>query len=154
IEDFAGRSDAQLQERLAELARRPFNLESGPLFRVHLLSRSRSEHIVLLVFHHIIADFWSTAVFLDELGSAYVAERSGRGRDLPPPRTCYADFARWQHELVAGPLGQRHWTYWSQQLAGPLPVLDLPTDFARPAVPSFRGAVRYFDLPPALTRAV
>ena len=154
IEDVAGQDNAALQGRLAELASRPFDLERGPLFRVHVLSRSRSEHVFLLVFHHIIADFWSTAVFLDDLKSAYEAERAEPGADRPRPRSRYGDFARWQQEMVGREEGQRHWDYWRQQLAGPLPVLELPTDSARPAVPSYRGAVRHFYLEPELTRSV
>ena len=107
IEDVAGQTDAELDQKLVELARRPFDLETGPLFRVHLLSRGASEHIVLLVVHHIIADFWSTAVLVDDLGKAYAEERSGRVSELPAaadPR--YADFARWQHGMVAGEEGR------------------------------------------------
>src|SRR5207302_8619472 len=118
IEDVDGRDDAELGDRLAELARRTFDLERGPLFRVHLLSRSASEHIVLLVFHHIIADFWSAAVFLDDVMTAYTAECSGRGGALPPPRSRYADFARWQHAMLASEEGERHWSHWRRQLAG------------------------------------
>ena len=97
IEDVAGCNDAALRERLAELARSPFDLERGPLFRVHLLSRSASEHVFLLVFHHIIADFWSTAVFLDDFKTAYTALCVGQSGELPyagvelPPSS-----ARWQ----------------------------------------------------------
>src|SRR4029453_6403679 len=127
---------------------------TGPWFRVHRLSRSRSEHVFLLVFHHIIADFWSTAVFLDDLKTAYAAEGAESGANRPPPRSRYADFARWQKEMVGREEGQRHWDYWREQLAGPLPVPDLPTDFARPAVPSYRGAVRHFYLDPAPTRSI
>ncbi|HZW29207.1 MAG TPA: amino acid adenylation domain-containing protein, partial [Isosphaeraceae bacterium] len=154
IEDVAGLDEAAIQGRLAERAGRPFDLERGPLFRVHILSRSRSEHVFLLVFHHVIADFWSTAVFLDDLRAAYAAERAEPGADRPPPRLRYADFARWQLEMAGRDEGQRHWEYWRRQLAGPLPVLELPTDFARPPVPSYRGAVRHFSLEPALTRSV
>ena len=154
IEDVAGCDDAALRERLAELARRPFDLESGPLFRVHLLSRSASQHVFLLVFHHIIADFWSAAVFLDDFKAAYTAECAGHGGELPPPASSYAKFARWQHEMVIGEVGERHWQYWCDQLARPLPVLDLPTDFARPAIQSFKGAVKHYYLDPTLTRAI
>ncbi len=154
IEDVSGCDDGQLQQRLAELARRPFDLESGPLFRVHILSRSASEHVFLLVFHHIISDFWSTAVFLDEFKTAYTAECEGRGRELPSLASSYAKFARWQHEMVAGLEGDRHWEYWRGQLARPLAVLDLPTDFARPAIQSYQGAVKHFYLDPILTRAI
>jgi amino acid adenylation domain-containing protein len=154
VEDVAGSTDAELAARLAELAHRPFDLERGPLFRIHLLCRSAIEHVFLLIFHHSIADFWSTGVFLGDLATAYADQRGGRGVDLLPTRARYADFARWQRLMAAGPEGDEHWTYWQKQLAGPLPVLELPTDFSRPPVPSFRGSVRHFDLDPALTRSI
>ena len=133
----------RLRTRLTELARRPFDLEHGPLFRVHLLRRSASDHVVLLVFHHIIADFLSAAVFLDDLGRAYAEERAGRPGTWPPPPSRHADFVRWQDEMLAGEEGERLWTYWRRQLAGPLPVLELPTDRPRPAVRSDRGRTRH-----------
>ena len=154
IEDVSDHGDAELQKKLTELAGRPFDLEKGPLFRVHVLSRSTTEHVFLLVFHHIIADFWSTAVFLDDFKTAYTAELAGRGITLPAPRSCYADFARWQHKMLASDEGERHWAYWRDQLAGTLPVLDLPTDFTRPPVQSYRGGVRHFYLEPTLTEAI
>ena len=154
IEDVAGLSDREIKQKLAELADRPFDLERGPLFRLHLLSRSASEHVVLLVVHHIIADFWSTAVLVDDLGKAYADELAGRACDLSLPRARYADFTRWQHTMVAGEEGERHWDYWRRQLSGPLPVLELPTDFARPAVRSYAGATKHFYLDSALTRGI
>jgi amino acid adenylation domain-containing protein len=154
IEDATGRGEGEIEQQLAELARRPFDLERGPLLRLHLLSRAATEHIVLLVIHHIISDFWSTAVLVDELGQAYADERAGRDGDAPLPRSRYADFVRWQHAMVAGEEGERHWAYWRQQLSGPLPVLDLPTDHDRPPFRSFQGSTRYYHLDPALTRAI
>ena len=90
--------------------------------------------------HHIIADFWSAGVLVDDVGKAYAQERAGGGGDPPSPRASYADFVRWQHGMVTSEEGQRHWAYWQQQLAGPLPVLALPTDFPRPPVQSYRGS--------------
>jgi amino acid adenylation domain-containing protein len=152
--DLAGRSFDEINPKLAELARRPFDLESGPLFRLHLLSQSAEEHIILLVVHHIIADFWSTAILVDELGKAYVDERAGLAGVVSPPRSRYADFVHWQDGIVAGAEGERHWDYWRQQLAGPLPVLEFPTDYERPLVRSFQGATRHYELDPALTRRI
>ena len=114
----------------------------------------RREHVFLLVFHHIIADFWSTAVFLDDFKTAYTAELVGHGTTVPSFRNTYADFVRWQHAMLASDDGEQHWSYWRDQLAGTLPVLDLPADFARPSVQSYRGGVRHFYLEPALTRAI
>ena len=154
VEGVAGHSDAELNHKLRELARRPFDLEKGPLFRLHVLSRSAREHIVLLVVHHIIADFWSTAVLVDELGNAYAQELAGGSARLQEPRSTYAEFARWQRSMVPGEEGQRHWAYWQHQLTGPLPVLELPTDFVRPAIQSYQGALEHFELDATLTRAV
>src|SRR5262249_24741360 len=126
----------------------------GPLFRIHLLSRSASEHIVLLVVHHIIADFWSTAVLVDDLGRAYAEELEGRATGCSAPRTQYVDFTRWQHAMVAGVDGQQHWNYWRQKLSEPLPVLDLPSDFTRPIVRSYQGATKHFYLDAELTQGI
>ena len=42
--------------------------------------------------------------------------------------------------------------YWKRQLAGAPELLELPTDYARPAVPSGRGGMVPFALPAALTQ--
>ncbi len=154
IEDVSDHGNTEFQKKLTELSGRPFDMEKGPLFRVHVLCRSTTEHVFLLVFHHIIADFWSTAIFLDDFKTAYTAELEGRGITLPSPRTSYADFARWQHTMLASDEGEQHWAYWRDKLAGTLPVLDLPIDFTRPPVQNYRGALRHFYLEPALTRAI
>ena len=74
---------------------------------------------------------------------------------MPDLTIQYADYAQWQHELSAAghdtPLA-----YWRENLAAPLPVLDLPTDFPRR---SFRGraaagAVRQRVLPDPLTASL
>ncbi len=71
---------------------------------------------------------------------------------LPPLDLHYTDFVRWQTEMLAGPAGERLWDYWKKQLAGALPVLDLPTDRPRPPVQMFRGAHHDFTLNEELAR--
>src|SRR5262249_22774298 len=58
-EDARHWSEASLEERLSEESERPFDLESGPLLRIDLFTRSSDEHILQLAAHHIIVDFWS-----------------------------------------------------------------------------------------------
>ena len=48
--------------------------------------------------------------------------------------------------MLAGPQGERLWSYWRKQLAGPLPVLNLPTDRPRPPIQTYRGASHDFTL--------
>ncbi len=154
IEDVSAADPGAISARLTELVRRPFDLQEGPLFRVHLLSRSSVEHIILLVFHHIIGDFLSSAVFIDDLGRAYSEERAGRREAWPPLPTRFSDFVRWQDQMLAGEEGERLWAYWRRRLEEPLPVLELPTDRPRPAIRSDRGRTHLDALDPRSTRAL
>src|SRR5262249_46939083 len=65
--DAADWSNSNLQEHLVEKAHTVFDLKHGPLLRAHLCKRSDSEYVLLLVTHHIIVDFWSLELLLDEL---------------------------------------------------------------------------------------
>jgi len=136
----------ELQARLVEETQRRFDLERGPVMRVSLFTRSAQEHILVLIIHHIVVDFWSLAVILNELGVLYPAEKDGRPASLPLLDVQYTDFVRWQTTMLASPAGERLWDYWKKHLAGPLPVLNLPTDRPRPPIQMFRGAQHDFTL--------
>ncbi|MEZ0364410.1 amino acid adenylation domain-containing protein [Mycobacterium sp. pUA109] len=124
---------------------RPFNLETGPVFRLTLLRRAPRDHVLVLAVHHIAVDFWSIDVLLDELGKLYAAEH---GAPAPPPcPDSYVDYVDRQQQLLSGPDGERLWRYWRDQLAGDPPNLGLATDRPRPATQSYRGAVHRFTLP-------
>ncbi|QSQ18810.1 amino acid adenylation domain-containing protein [Pyxidicoccus parkwayensis] len=152
--DAKGWDDAALRERLSEEARRPFDLEAGPLLRVRLYSRAADDHALLLAMHHIITDFGSLAVMAEELEALYPALRAGKAVTLPKPARTYADFARWQTELLASPRGHALERYWREQLAGPPPVLDLPTDRPRPPVQTYAGRVHTERLDAQLTASL
>ncbi|NOT56265.1 MAG: hypothetical protein HOP18_16815 [Deltaproteobacteria bacterium] len=139
-------SEDELKTRLIQEVQRPFDLEHGPVLRVKLFTRSAREHILLLVVHHIVIDFWSLAVLLNELSVLYPAEKAGVPATLPPLDVQYTDYVRWQSDMLASPEGERLWAYWRTRLAGPLPVLNLPTDRPRPPMPTYRGATYAFTL--------
>ncbi|HEU4321538.1 MAG TPA: MupA/Atu3671 family FMN-dependent luciferase-like monooxygenase [Roseiflexaceae bacterium] len=151
-EDAAGWDDAQLRAAIEAEAGRPFDLTGEPLLRATVWTRSAEQHVLLLVIHHLLADFWSIAVMLKELGELYGAARDGRAPTLPPPRTTYSAAAQQQAALLAGPAGDRLWGYWQDQLVGELPILDLPTDFPRPAIQRYDGAACTIALDQQLTR--
>jgi hypothetical protein len=61
----------------------PFDLVSGPLWRAKLLAVP-SEHILVLIFHHIVCDGWSIGVLMRELVAGYEAFLRGNlGFELP-----------------------------------------------------------------------
>jgi len=84
----------------------------------------------------------------------YQAETAGVRADLAPLVWQYADFVHWQREMLAGPEGDRLLAYWREQLAGELPILDLPLDRPRPLVQTYRGATEEFTIGPELTAAI
>jgi amino acid adenylation domain-containing protein/FkbM family methyltransferase len=140
-------SDVSLRDRLAEEATCAFDLEKGPLFKVKLFSRASDDHVLLLVVHHIVADMWSLALLLHEVGVLYSAEKNARPPALEPLTYQYTDYVRWESEMLAGAEGERLKSYWQKQLADAQTVLDLPSDRPRSKMQSFRGdSVRFsFD---------
>ncbi|HEX8559980.1 MAG TPA: amino acid adenylation domain-containing protein [Pyrinomonadaceae bacterium] len=139
---------------LAEEARRPFRLDEGSLLRVRLLLREGVGHVLLMVAHHIVVDFWSLAIMLQEVGLLYEAERRGAPADLAPPRASYADYVRRQAQLLEGAEGERLWQYWQRRLGTPPPALNLPHDRPRPPVQTYLGASHAFRLDEELTRGL
>ncbi len=142
VVDATGWTDAVLAARLAEEARRPFDLAAAPPFRTTLFSRAGLDHHIVLSAHHIVGDFWSIALLMDELGSIYPASSTqGQPQDRGPELR-YTDYVRWQQDHLAGPEGDRLRAYWAGVLTAPLPVLDIATDRPRPPVRTQRGGTR------------
>jgi amino acid adenylation domain-containing protein len=134
--------------------REPFDLEKGPLMRVHLFSFSDTEHILLFILHHIIFDGTALAILLNEVNRFYEAELRGIPLSLPPLKTSYADFVDWQTNMLLSEEGRKHEIYWHQKLSGELPVLNLPLDRPRPRVQTYKGEVHTTEIPPHLANQI
>jgi amino acid adenylation domain-containing protein len=137
-----------------EAARRPFDLEAGPLLRATLLRRAAEDWVLVLAVHHIVADGWSLPLLARELGTLYDALLAGTPPALPEPPIQYADFALWQRQRLQGQTLDELLGWWREQLSGCPTLLDLPTDRARPPVQSVRGARRRRPLAAGLAGAV
>ena len=123
----------------AELAS-PVDLARGPVLRARLLRDVSTagpgrdtEHVLVLVCHHIATDGWSNGVIAAELAAAYA------GTDLPPPRLQYADHAAAEAHRHTGEAVEAGLAHWQRTLAGVAPAAPMP-DRPRPAVRDARGA--------------
>ncbi|WP_170301571.1 non-ribosomal peptide synthase/polyketide synthase [Saccharopolyspora hirsuta] len=135
----------QLDAALADAASSPFDLAAQPPVRAWLFSTGPTEHVLLVLTHHIAADGWSIPVLAEDLGTAYTARCAGTAPDWAPLPVQYADYAVWQRDGLGdeadprSPLG-RQLAHWRTALAGLPEELPLPTDRPRPAAPDHRGA--------------
>jgi amino acid adenylation domain-containing protein len=152
VVDASAWSDEALRERVEEEAHRPFDLEHGPLVRMHLFARAPEDHVYLVTAHHIVGDFWSLVLLMEEMQALYPALRDGRPLSLSPARCTYRDFVRWQADMLAGAEGERLRSYWERQLAGVPAALDLPTDRPRPSRFTHHGLAVPCELGADLTR--
>lgn len=119
-------------------ARKPFNLDKLPLFRVALYSLGPSDHLLGIVIHHIIADGVSMQVLLDDLVELYNVGGGADSAGMSVLRPEYRHYASRQAARIwddADP----HLSYWRRQFTPLPPYLDLPTDWDRPPIQSYRG---------------
>jgi amino acid adenylation domain-containing protein/non-ribosomal peptide synthase protein (TIGR01720 family) len=136
----AAEQDAAVRRQADAHAGRPFDLSHDPLLRLTLLHLGVDTHVLLFTLHHLIADGWSLGVLVRDLNALYGAACAGQTADLPPLPIDYADYAAWQRGWLQGTVREQQLAYWREQLAGAPSLLNLPTDYPRPAVKTYRGA--------------
>jgi amino acid adenylation domain-containing protein len=138
-------------ERLGSIeARRAFHLATGPMIRAELVRFSAESHILHITLHHSLFDGMSMTVLTSELAVIYQAYFDGKPCPLEPLQIQYGDFSVWQKEFLEGPEMKRQLAYWKKRLDG-MTELDLPTDFPRPPVKTWKGEIISTLLPKDLT---
>lgn len=143
----------QVKIRCQQAAQTPFDLTRAPLLRVLLLHLRANEYVLLFTMHHIISDYTSMRLFVHELTTIYASLTKNQTAHLPQLPIQYVDYACWQHEWLKREASAQL-AYWQAQLAHYPPELQLPTDYPRPAVQTFRGARQSFTLSPTLANAL
>ncbi|NIM15011.1 MAG: amino acid adenylation domain-containing protein [Candidatus Aminicenantes bacterium] len=116
-----------------------FDLEKGPLVRLKLLYLEEYRYVLLFTMHHIIFDGWSRGVFVREIILLYNVYLEGKENPLPPLEIQYMDYSAWHNKLLKEGKLEDHQQYWWKRFKGDIPVLELPTDYPRPAVKTYNG---------------
>ncbi|MFJ7984250.1 AMP-binding protein [Streptomyces sp. NPDC096351] len=88
-------TDAEVDALLLAERDRLTDLGRDPMTRLLVVSRSATDHVVLVAVHHMVSDGWSIGVLLSDLGVCYSALR--RGRPAPPARVGpgYGELVDW-----------------------------------------------------------
>ncbi|MFI7503314.1 condensation domain-containing protein [Streptomyces sp. NPDC049687] len=124
VTEVPGADEAALLRAVTASARRPFDLERGPLWRAALIRAAPDDHVLVVTFHHLISDGWTLGLFLREFLAAYGALSAGRTPALPPLPASYADAVR----AVRTPAARRAESlrHWKEVLAGAPTAIALP----------------------------
>ena len=150
IEHATARGQDALEETVRAFALRPFDLKGAPPLRVQLVACGDNRHVLALCAHHIAADGWSMRVVVRDLAACYAAYSRGRQPAPPPPGPDYLDYAAWHRRWIDGGAANARISYWKERLAGHPGVMELATDFPRPAKPSSNGGAIHRSVPPPL----
>ncbi len=135
-----GSADAGQTDTLIRSFIRPFDVTQAPLIRAGLIETGVEAFTLIIDMHHIISDGVSVSILIKELARLY------QGESLPAAQIQYKDFAVWQNNHLQSDQLQRHRAFWLDTLAGELPVLNMPADYARPSVQSFEGDSLSFEI--------
>src|SRR5262245_12731193 len=133
---------------------RPFDLAGGSLLRTVLIRERGEERLVLQTMHHIVSDGWSMGVLNGEVRSLYGDYSEGRPSPLEELPVQYAAYAQWQRQWLEGERLAGQLFYWKEKLAGAPQVLELPTDYPRPPMKTYRGAREQLRLSGELSRSL
>ncbi|MCB0747244.1 MAG: amino acid adenylation domain-containing protein, partial [Ignavibacteriae bacterium] len=129
-----------------KLILQPFDLQNGPLLRIHIAKISETEFIFFLNMHHIISDGWSMGIFFNELIQKYNELENGTFANLPELKYQYSDYSFWQRQRISGKLLEEQLNFWKEKLSGIPTLLNLPLDHPRPPVQTYNGKTIQFNI--------
>ncbi|MFD6895956.1 non-ribosomal peptide synthase/polyketide synthase, partial [Rhodococcus sp. NPDC060086] len=138
-------------EEITALVSAGFDVTSSVPVRVQLLELSDTEHVLVLVLHHIAADGFSMGPLTRDVVTAYASRAAGSVPAWEPLPVQYADYSLWQREVLGSEddpdsVISSQVAFWRDALAGIPEQLDLPSDRPRPSVESYRGAAQQFTI--------
>lgn len=152
--DVANQTDEAVEARIRALTALPFVLSLAPLLRVNVLTVNEHRRVLSVCVHHIVSDDWSASILLRELFGYYNQLLVGQQPTLNPLPIQYKDYTAWQQQQLTTDRMGAHRQFWQAQLAGELPVLNLPADAARPAVKGYAGASTTLTIDAPLTESI
>lgn len=153
--DLRRSTEPERIRRLRELgtaeAARPFDLRTERTTRAHLVSLAANETVVIVNFHHIAFDGWSSPVFFKDLDTEYRTLLASTP-DRRTPTYRYVDFAMWQRRQVERGVHSTQLDYWRQRLATPPEPLPWPEAGRDRQAPWWGGDMAWLALPQSLVK--
>ncbi|MET3917014.1 acyl carrier protein [Variovorax sp. OAS795] len=147
----ADQREAELMERVQEMADEPFDIHRAPMAHMALYQLAEKDHAFIFVPHHLVWDGWSFDLLQRELSAIYEAAERGRPHSLPAIATTHGDYAEWLEQWMEEPACKQQLEFWRQRFSSaPLPRLP-NTDMPRRAGKSGQGGAHWINVTPTMT---
>lgn len=130
-----------------------FDLEKGPLVKLHLVKLADELHLLVIYGHHIVFDGWSSSILLHEIGETYSAFVNRDDLCLPSSMP----FGRFTEEEKTATDSTRYTDdieYWKSSYSDRVPQHSLPLDFKRGKKRSFEGETLHYEFDHSVLEAV
>ena len=134
-------------DEIAKKFVKPFDLSKAPLLRATFIEKN-NQNLLLVDMHHIISDGLSLSILDDELCKLY------NGEELEPLKLKYIDYAEWENKNIKESKFENSKKFWLEEFKNNIPILDLPTDFSRPAAQDFDGDKIHLKISKELTNKI
>jgi amino acid adenylation domain-containing protein len=144
-ERSAEEQQAFIDDQNQQNAITPFDLITGPLFKVSLIKLAGDKHLLTFIAHHIVCDGWSIGIMMQDLGKLYNAYSVGERPQLPPA-PLFSDYAAEQLAFEQTTEYKNTEAYWLAQFKGSTHTLNIPVDLPRPAIRTYKSDRNDFTL--------
>lgn len=134
----AEQQDGYIKAHNKQYVLTPFDLINGPLFKTSLFKLSDNEHYLTFVVHHIVCDGWSIGIMMQDMSKLYSAYAKGEFINLPKA-PLFSDYATAETALEKSSEYKEIERYWLEQFDGSEHTLNIPVDFPRPAMRTYKS---------------
>lgn len=148
VEPMGAISESRLRQNIELQLHWPFRLNEEVPLRWVLFTCEGRPDVLVIIQHHISVDLWSLMILMNDLMQAYGALQRGAPPDWTPLPLQYADHVQELHALMGSEAGKSLAEFWRQRLETLPRVLDLPTDFPRPALRTCTKRHHHFSIEP------
>lgn len=156
--DLSTLAPAEREARAEEIARaeaaEAIDPGRAPLLRASLLRLAPDRAVLLLTFHSLVVDGWSTGLILRQFHADAEAIEAGGAPDASAPELQFADYALWERELLASDALDEARAFWLRRLRDAVGTEVPPDHRAQSDATGERSHITSLLLPDELGRAI
>jgi amino acid adenylation domain-containing protein len=137
----------KLYSLVAADSRKPFDIETGPLFRLYMLKAAHNDYYFHATIHHIIFDGFSRRVFVQEISKIYNCLLLDKFGSIEQHAYHSYDFADWEIKSPSEFTESQLIEFWKENLRDCPSELKFPFDFNRTNHSTGYGYRESFSVP-------